>query len=112
MYCAKDSQNPMQDSLHTKAQVAIVNERAGGNPELLAILQDNLRIAGDDKAFLTEYANALIAKGDVPGIMIQDGNIVDLQGAVYVHQFLDDVVRLPDTKPILKAIMVVNHVIG
>jgi hypothetical protein len=93
----------IQDAF-AKAQVAIVNERAGGSPELLAILQDNLKVAGDSKALLTEYANALIAKGDVPGVMIQDGNMVGLDGAVYVHQFLDDVIRLPDTKPIVKAI--------
>ena len=87
-----------------KAQVAIVNEHAAGSPELLEILQNNLKIAGDSKALLTEYANAKLAKGELPGIMIQDGKIVDQTGAVYVHQFLDDVVRLPDTRPIVKAI--------
>lgn len=83
---------------------AIVNKYAPGNTELLEFLQKELRIGGKQQAIIKTYANTLLANGSETFVALADGTKIPTNGAVYVHQFLDDVVRLPSTKPIVAAI--------
>ena len=92
------------DDAFIDAQVAIVNKVNPNSTELKELLARELKISGDDKALMTQYANTLIAEGRLPSVLIQGGEEVFMDGAVYAHQFMDDVVRLPDTKPIYRAV--------
>ncbi len=92
------------DDAFIKAQEAIVDTVNPKSQELKDLLAKELKLAGDDKALMTQYANAAILDGTLPGVMIQNGEEVTMTGAVYAHQFMDDVVRLPDTKPIYRAV--------
>lgn len=92
------------DDAFIKAQEAIVDAVNPKSQELKDLLAKELKLAGDDKALMTQYANAAILDGTLPGVMIQNGEEVPMTGAVYAHQFMDDVVRLPDTKPIYRAV--------
>jgi hypothetical protein len=92
------------DDAFIKAQEAIVDSVNPKSQELKDLLAKELKLSGDDKALMTQYANAAILDGTLPGVLIQDGIEVPMTGAVYAHQFMDDVVRLPDTKPIYRAV--------
>lgn len=92
------------DDAFIKAQEAIVDAVNPKSQELKDLLAKELKLAGDDKALMTQYANAAILDGTLPGVLIQGGEEVTMTGAVYAHQFMDDVVRLPDTKPIYRAV--------
>lgn len=92
------------DDAFIKAQEAIVDSVNPKSQELKDLLAKELKLAGDDKALMTQYANAAILDNTLPGVMSIDGVEVPMTGAVYAHQFMDDVVRLPDTKPIYRAV--------
>jgi hypothetical protein len=92
------------DDAFQKTHQAMVDKYAPGNQALLDILQKELKIAGDDRALITNYANSLRANNKLPFIALLDGKEVATTGAVYAHQFLDDVVRLPDNATIVRAI--------
>ena len=92
------------DDAFLEAQNAIINKVNPASTELKELLAKELKLSGDDKALMTSYANTLLAEGRLPSVIIQDGIEVPMTGAVYAHQFMDDVVRLPDTKPIYRAV--------
>ena len=92
------------DDAFIEAQNAIVNKVNPASTELKELLARELKLSGEDKALMTSYANTLLAEGRLPSVIIQDGLEVPMTGAVYAHQFMDDVVRLPDTKPIYRAV--------
>jgi hypothetical protein len=92
------------DEAFIDAQNAIINKINPNSTELKELLARELKLSGDDKALMTQYANTLIAEGRLPSVIIQGGKEVFMDGAVYAHQFMDDVVRLPDTKPIYRAV--------
>ena len=92
------------DDAFQQTHKAIVDKYAPGSEELLKILQSELKIAGDDRALITNYANSLRANNKLPFIALLDGKEVATTGAVYAHQFLDDVVRLPDNKALVRAV--------
>ena len=92
------------DDAFIKAQEAIVDSVNPKSQELKDLLAKELKLAGEDKALLTAYANAAIIDGTLPSVLIQNGEEVTMTGAVYAHQFMDDVIRLPDTKPIYRAV--------
>lgn len=94
----------IQDSF-TKAHVAMVNRYAKGDPKLLEILEKELRASGQTKNLVEQYPLNSSLPGDLAGIAVHEANEIPMTGAVYAHQFLDSVVRLPDTKPIVRAIM-------
>ena len=93
----------IQDSF-SAAHVAMVNAYAKGDPKLLEILERELRASGQTKNLVEQYPLNSSLPGDVAGVMVHEGKQIDMNGAVYAHQFLDSVVRLPDTKPIVRAI--------
>ena len=92
------------DDAFLEAQNAIVNKVNPASTELKELLARELKLSGEDKALMTSYANTLLAEGRLPSVIIQGGVEVPMTGAVYAHQFMDDVVRLPDTKPIYRAV--------
>lgn len=93
----------------TEAHVAMVNTYGKGDPKLLekleAMLKTELRPSGAKKNLVTEYILGGTLPGDTPGILVSGGEQVPMMGAVYAHQFLDNVIRLPDTQPIVRAIL-------
>lgn len=92
------------DDAFIKAQEAIVDTVNPKSVELKEFMAKNLKLAGEDKALLTKYANSAILDGTLPSVLIQNGEEITMTGAVYAHQFMDDVIRLPDTKPIYRAV--------
>lgn len=94
----------IQDSF-SAAHVAMVNAYGKGDPKLLEILERELRASGQTKNLVEQYPLNSSLPGDLAGVMVHDGDTIPMNGAVYAHQFLDSVVRLPDTKPIVRAIM-------
>ncbi len=92
------------DDAFIQAQESIINRVNPASTELKELLAKELKLSGDDKALMTSYANTLLAEGRLPGVLIQDGKEIPMTGAVYAHQFMDDVIRLPDTKPIYRAV--------
>lgn len=93
----------IQDSF-SAAHVAMVNAYGKGDPKLLEILERELRASGQTKNLVEQYPLNSSLPSDVAGVMVHEGNQIPMNGAVYAHQFLDSVVRLPDTKPIVRAI--------
>ena len=94
----------IQDSFSV-AHVAMVNAYGKGDPKLLEILERELRASGQTKNLVEQYPLNSSLPSDLAGVMSHDGKEIPMNGAVYAHQFLDSVVRLPDTKPIIRAIM-------
>ena len=92
------------DKALKKSHEVIVAKHAPGNKELLDILQKEISLAGKTDGLIKQYAVSLHANGKLPFIAMADGRKISTDGAVYAYQFLDDVVRLPSTKPIVKAI--------
>ena len=86
------------------AQQALVNAYGKGDPQLTKILDDVLKVAGKDQAIVKQYNYAKLATGTTPTMMLHDGSLLPMTGANYAHQFLDDVIQLRDTKPIVQAI--------
>lgn len=86
------------------SQDDIVTRVAPNSPELKEILAKELKLSGEEMVLHKQYANALLAEGQHVGVWIGKGEEATLDGAVYLHQFVDDVVRLPDTKPIYRAV--------
>ena len=82
----------------------IIERVAPGSKELKEILSRELKLSGEEMVLHKAYANTLLNEGQHVGVMIGKGQEATLDGAVYLHQFVDDVVRLPDTKPIYRAV--------
>ena len=82
----------------------IIDRVAPGSKELKEILARELKLSGEELVLHKAYANTLLSEGQHVGVMVSAGEEVTLDGAVYLHQFVDDVVRLPDTRPIIRTI--------
>jgi len=93
----------------TAAHVALVNAHGKGDPKLLEalekMLQTELRPSGATKNLVEQYVLGGTLPGDAAGVLVYGGDEIPMNGAVYAHQFLDSVVRLPDTQPIVRALM-------
>lgn len=86
------------------AQKSLVESYGKGSPELAKVLDDVLKVAGKEQAIVKQYNYAKLATGTTPTMMLHDGSLLPMTGANYAHQFLDDVIQLRDTKPIVQAI--------
>ena len=86
------------------AQKALVDFHGKGDAELAKVLDDVLKVAGKEQAIVKQYNYAKLATGTTPTMMLHDGSLLPMTGANYAHQFLDDVIQLRDTKPIVQAI--------
>lgn len=89
-------------------QENLVKTVGKGDTELAKVLDDALRISGKDQAVIRNYSVANLAQGTDPKLMFANGEELAMTGANYAHQFLDDVIRLPDTRPIVDAINAYN----
>ena len=85
-------------------QEELVKTIGKGDQQLASVLDDALRISGKDQAIIKQYSVANLANGTDPKLMFANGEELAMTGANYAHQFLDDVIRLPDTRPIVDAI--------
>lgn len=86
------------------AQKALVDTYGNGSKELTKVLEDALKVAGEEQAIIKQYSYGHLAAGTTPTMMINGGEQLAMEGANYAHQFLDDVIQLRDTKPIIAAI--------
>ena len=86
------------------AQKNLVDVYGKGDPELAKVLDQVLKVAGKEQAIVKQYNVAKLATGTTPTMMLHDGSLLPMTGANYAHQFLDDVIQLRDTKPIVQAI--------
>ena len=93
-----------------KAQVAIANKLAPGDEQLASAVRDAFRATGRENAIIKQYTPEKLAKGELPSL---DGVLINGQTtthtfagdqAIFEYQFLDDVIRLPDTQDIKKLI--------
>ena len=92
------------------AQVAIANKLAAGDQALADAVRDAFRATGRENAIIKQYTPERLAKGELPSL---DGVLINGQTtthtfagdqAIFEYQFLDDVIRLPDTRDIKKLI--------
>lgn len=93
-----------------KAQVAIANKLAPGDEQLATAVREAFRATGRENAIIKQYTPEKLAKGELPSL---DGVLLNGQAtthtfagdqAIFEYQFLDDVIRLPDTRDIKKLI--------
>jgi hypothetical protein len=91
------------------AQSSLVDAYGKGDPELAKVLDQVLKVAGKEQAIVKQYNVAKLATGTTPTMMLHDGSLLPMTGANYAHQFLDDVIQLRDTKPIVQAINKYNR---
>ncbi len=92
------------------AQVAIANKLVPNDSNLVDAVKEAFRITGRENAIIKQYVPEKLAKGELPSL---DGVFINGQTtthtfagnqAIFEYQFLDDVIRLPDTKDIKKLI--------
>ena len=91
------------------AQKNLVDVYGKGDAELAKVLDQVLKVAGKEQAIIKQYNVAKLATGTTPTMMLHDGSLLPMTGANYAHQFLDDVIQLRDTKPIVQAINKYNR---
>jgi hypothetical protein len=89
-----------------KAQVALAERLAPGDIALQDAVKEAFRITGRENAIVKNYVAERLAQGEVPSLNILDGQVHNFapDQAIYEYQFLDDVIRLPDTKDITKLV--------
>ena len=93
-----------------KAQVALANKLVPGDTVLEDAVREAFRATGRENAIIRQYTPEKLAKGELPSL---DGVLLNGQTtthtfagdqAIFEYQFLDDVIKLPDTKDISKLI--------
>ena len=97
-----------------KAQVALANKLSPGDTALQDAVREAFRATGRENAIIKQYTPEKLAKGELPSL---DGILLNGQTtthtfagdqAIFEYQFLDDVIRLPDTRDIRKLISKYN----
>ena len=83
------------------AHKVVIDTYAPGNPELIKFMETNFKVAGKDKDLISQYVVKQLAENQQAGVMLQNGKMAVMEGAAYVHQFLDDVISFPDTKKLI-----------
>lgn len=86
------------------AHKIIIDHYAPGNPELMKFVETNFKAAGKDKDLISQYVVKQLAENQQAGVMLKNGKMAVMEGAAYVHQFLDDVIAFPDTVTLIKNI--------
>lgn len=92
------------DSIMLKGQEALIAKLAPDSPELAEIIKKTVRLAGKDRDIASTYTNALRVNNEMPGVIYAKGKVQQMDGAVFVSQFLDTMARFPDTQAITKSI--------
>ena len=70
--------------------------------KVLDEIKNVVRISGKEKALITRYSVSRIATGEVPTIVKNGKDVIKLDGGMSEFQLLQDIIRLPDTKQIVK----------
>jgi hypothetical protein len=89
-----------------KTHVAIAKQMAPDDIKLQDELKEAFRIQGFENNLIKAYYPEKFAKGELPQIALVDGKLMDFGGdkAMFEFQFLDDVIKLPDTREIKRVI--------
>jgi hypothetical protein len=89
-----------------KTHVAISKQIAPKDIRLQEELKEVFRIQGFENNIIKAYYPERFAKGELPKLALVDGKIIDFGGdnAMFEFQFLDDVIKLPDTSEIKRVI--------
>ena len=89
-----------------ETHVAIAKQLAPNDTKLQDKLKDAFKIQGFENNLIKQYFPEKFAKGELPQIAMVDGKTMNFGGdkAIFEYQFLDDVIKLPDTRQIKQVI--------
>lgn len=89
-----------------RAQVAIANRIAPGDAQLAEAIKETFRATGRQNAVVRQYVAERLPRNEVPQVALLNGEVFKFNPdqAIFEYQFLDDVVRLPDTRDIKKMV--------
>ena len=84
------------------AQVAIARQIAPGDAALEKTIKETFRATGRQNAIVKQYIAERLPTNEVPQVAMLNGEMFKFNPnqAIFEYQFLDDVVRLPDTREI------------
>ena len=85
-----------------KAQAAIAEQIAPGDGALADAMKEAFRATGRENAIVKQYIAERLPKDEVPFVAMANGEpfLFGKDQAIFEYQFLDDVIKLPDTKDI------------
>lgn len=83
-----------------KLHLALAEKIAPGDTALADKLKDIIRVDSKGNAIVKAYVAERLAKNDVPSIALANGETfyMGADNAIFDYQFLDDFIKLPDTK--------------
>lgn len=89
-----------------RAQVLIADQIAPGDTALAEAIKETFRATGRQNAVVKQYVAERLPKNEVPQVAMLNGEMFKFNPdqAIFEYQFLDDVVRLPDTRDIKKMV--------
>jgi hypothetical protein len=87
-------------------QIALAERIAPGDTELLKSIKGIYRVSAQEAALIKNYSVAKYSENAVPTALMFDGKRLPIgkDKAILEHQFLDDVIKLPDTQDISRLI--------
>ena len=105
-----DERSAVAFNVIDKTHVAIAKQMAPTDTKLQDELKEAFRIQGFENNLIKAYYPEKFAKGELPQIALLDGKVMDFGGdkAMFEFQFLDDVIKLPDTREIKRVISKYN----
>ena len=101
-----DERSKIAFDIVDKTHVEIAKQMAPGDLKLQEALKEAFKIQGFENNIIKAYYPEKFAKGELPQIAKINGETVDFGGdkAMFEFQFLDDVIKLPDTREIKRVI--------
>lgn len=89
-----------------RAQVLIADQIAPGDANLQTAIKETFRATGRQNAIVKQYVAERLPKNEVPQVALLNGQVFKFNPdqAIFEYQFLDDVVRLPDTRDIKRMV--------
>lgn len=93
-----------------RAQVRIAEQLAPGDKGVAEAIKNTFRATGRQNAIVKQYITERLPRNEVPQVVVAGGDVFKFNPdqAIFEYQFLDDVVRLPDTREIKKMISKYN----
>jgi hypothetical protein len=99
---------PQERAVAIESAITQITEEIGKKldlkPEEIDVLKRATKITGSEEAIEKAYSLGSIAENRVPTILEAGGNTVLLPDALLEHQLLRDMINLPDSKAVLKAL--------
>lgn len=89
-----------------RAQVAIAKQIAPGDTAIEEAIKNTFRSTGRQNALIKQYVAEKLPTNEVPQVFMLGGEVFKFkpEQAIFEYQFLDDVIRLPDTRDIKKLV--------